>query len=480
MASNVNVGLGLGLQAQLQAPAQVFARQQQQRVAEQQAALKRAAEDEDLYYRLQKDLNVNSKDLHRLLKKPVADISAHALNELIKAKNSGDLNWRNKAVDITNEYKNQLAHLSGLSEQYKNFEKNYETLGNYKTREQQSLRELMNGSQTYLEMLDKAKKANIAGVDVESGLILSNQFMPRVDLNRTLDSTFSKVSPIETSPPKTIKEGENTYQEIRTRVPLTKDEAGVIANQRGLTFVPSIESTAEEIIADPTLRSQYADTYNINPQDEAALKSSIMNEGRKFVEENIKRRNLGNQNIRVVVNTGAEKPVVGWSKSLQDLDTGGFKTASAGVLGVNAPGYSTVTSGNLVNQTGNAADGGTITGADVNEVRVLPYVKTTKGMIRPAKKGEKNSVVGYMPFVMFGMEGSKFFLPSNEFSYTGLMKGGEDISNTIKSSVIEMNEYADRLNAAYIAERKKPGVVKDAFASGDVYALTNELKKKVK
>jgi hypothetical protein len=478
MASNVNVGLGIGLQAQLQAPAQVFARQQQQKIAAQQAALKRAAEDEDLLSRLQKDVSVNSKELHRLVKKPVADISANAINELIKAKSSGDLNWRNKAVDITNNYKNELAHLSGLSDQYKNFEKNYETLGNYKTREQQSLRELMNGSQTYTEMLDKAKKANMAGVDVESGLILSNQFMPRVDLNRTLDGTFSKVSPIETSV-KTVKEGGNEYQEVRSRVPLMKSEADLIAGQRGLTFVPSIESTAEEIIADPTLRTQYADTYGINPQDEAALKSSIMNEGRKFVEEGIKRRNLGNQNIRVVVNTGGEQDILGFNKSVQTLDTGGFKTASAAVLGVNAPGYSTVKSGNLVNQVGNLAPGGTITGADVNEVRVMPWVQDPKSKaIRPAKIGEKPA--GYQTFVMFGMEGSKFFLPAEEFSYTGLMKGGKDISMTIQNSVTDMNNYAEQLNELYIAERKKPGAVKDAFGKGDIYTMTNELKKKVK
>lgn len=479
MASNVNVGLGIGLQAQLQAPAQVFARQQQQKIVSQQLALKRAAEDEDIYARLQKDVSVNSKDLHRLVKKSVADISTKAINDLLIAKNSGDLNWRNKAVDITNNFKNELAHLSGLSEQYKNFEKNYETLGNYRTREQQSLRELMNGSQTYTEMLEKAKTQNLRGVDVESGLITSNQFMPRVDLNRTLDSTFSKVNPIETKV-KEVKTKDGAYQEIYTKVPLTEEEANVIASQRGLTFVPSIQSTAREIIADPTLRSQYADTYGIDPQDEQALTTSIMNEGRKFVEEGIKRRNLGNQNVKVFVNTASDKPILGWTKSVQDLDTGGFKTASAGALGVDAPGYSTVSSKNLVDQTGKPVPGGTLSDVIVNEVRVLPYVKTQSGMIKPAAKGEKNSVLGYMPFVMFGKTGSKFFLPAEEFSFTGLMKGGQNISNAIEESVIDMNAYTDQLNSLYIAERRKEGPVKNAFASGDIYTLTNELKKKIK
>jgi hypothetical protein len=478
MASNINVGLGLGLQAQLQAPAQVFARQQQQKIANQQAALKRAAEDEDLLARLQKDVSVNSKELHRLVKKPVADISANAINELIKAKSSGDLNWRNKAVQITNEYKNELAHLSGLSEQYKNFEKSYETLGNYKTREQQSLRELMNGSQTYTEMLERAKAKGLTGVDAESGLITSNQFMPRVDLNRALDATFAKVSPIETKV-KEVKTKDGAYQEIYTKVPLTEEEANVIASQRGLTFVPSIQSTAREIVADPTLRIQYADTYNINPQDEEALMTSIMNEGRKFVEEGIKRRNLGNQSVKVFVNTGGEQEVLGFNKSVQDLDTGGFKTASAAVLGVNAPGYSTVSSKNLVDQTGNPVAGGTLSDIEVNEVRVLPYTKKD-GILRPARKGEKNAVLGYMPFVMFGKTGSKFFLPADEFSYTGLMKGGKDISMTIQNSVTSMNEYSDQLNSLYIAERRKEGPIKNAFVSGDVYNLTNELKKKIK
>ena len=478
MASNVNVGLGIGLQAQLQAPAQVFARQQQQKIAAQQAALKRAAEDEDLLSRLQKDVSVNSKELHRLVKKPVADISANAINELIKAKSSGDLNWRNKAVDITNNYKNELAHLSGLSDQYKNFEKNYETLGNYKTREQQSLRELMNGSQTYTEMLDKAKKANMAGVDVESGLILSNQFMPRVDLNRTLDSTFSKVSPIETSV-KTVKEGGNEYQEVRSRVPLMKSEADLIAGQRGLTFVPSIESTAEEIIADPTLRTQYADTYGINPQDEAALKSSIMNEGRKFVEEGIKRRNLGNQNIKVVVNMGEEEPFFGFNKSVQSLDTGGFKSASAGSLTMDVPGYSITSVNNLTDQTGSLIPGGTLDKQVVKSLRVMPWVQDPKSKaIRPAKVGEKPA--GYQPFVMFGTAGSQKFLPAEEFTFVSLMKDGKDVTNVIRKSIQEANAYADQLDGVYLAERKKEGAIKNAFASGDVFKLTNELKNKIK
>jgi hypothetical protein len=478
MASNANVGLGIGLQAQLQAPAQVFARQQQQKIATQQAALKRAAEDEDLLARLQKDVSVNSKELHRLVKKPVADISANAINELLKAKSSGDLNWRNKAVDITNNFKNEIAHLSGLSEQYKNFEKNYETMGNYKTREQQSLRELMNGSQTYTEMLDRAKAQNLRGVDVESGLITSNQFMPRVDLNRTLDATFAKVNPIETKV-KEVKTKDGAYQEIYTKVPLTEEEANIIASQRGLTFVPSIQSTAKEIIADPTLRSQYADTYGIDPQNEQALTASIMNEGRKFVEEGIKRRNLGNQSVKVFVNTGGEQDILGFNKSVQDLDTGGFKTASAAVLGVNAPDFSTISSKNLVDQRGKAVASGTLDKQVINEIRVLPYVKTESGMIKPAAKGEKNSVLGYRPFVVFGMTGSKFFLPADEFSYVGLMKGGKDISMTIQNSVSEMNAYSDKLNETYIAERRKEGPIKNAFASGDVYNLTNELKKKI-
>jgi hypothetical protein len=478
MAGNIDVGLGLGLQAQLQAPAQVFARQQQQKVVAQQAAIKRAAEDEDLLARLQKDVSVNSKDLHRLLKEPIANMTSSAINELIKAKSSGEVNWRNKAVDITNDYRNQIAHLSGLSEQYKNFEKNYEMLGNYKTREQQGLRELMNGSQTYTEMLEKAKAKGMTGVDPESGLITSNQFMPRVNLNRELDATFSKVSPINVDI-KMIKEGGKDIEQVTTRVPLMEDEASVIAQQRGLTFVPSIQSTAREIVADPVLRSQYADQYNINPQDEEALMTSIMNEGRKFVEEGVKRKYLSNPNIKVYVNTGAEQDVLGFNKSVQDLDTGGFKTASAAVLGVNAPGYSTVSSKNLVDQTGNPVAGGTLSDIEVNEVRVLPYVKIQNGVLRPAKKGEKSFVMGYMPFVMFGKTGSKFFLPAGEFSYTGLMKGGKDISMTIQNSVTEMNAYADQLNSLYIAERKKEGPIKNAFANGDVYTLTNELKKKI-
>lgn len=484
MASNIDVGLGLGLQAQLQAPAQVFARQQQQKVMEQQAAMKRAAEDEDLYYRLQKDISVSSKDLHRLVKEPVANMTAAAINELVKAKNSGEANWRNKAVDITNNYKNQIAHLSGLSEQYKNYEKNYEMLGNYKTREQQSLRELMNGSQTYTEMLDKAKAKGMTGLDIESGLITSNQFMPRVNLNRELDNTFSKINPTETQV-KEIKGPDGTYQEIHTTIPLKIADAAIIAKKNGLSFVPSIESATDEIISDPVLRNQYADTYSINPQDTAALKQSIMNEGSKFVEDNVKRRNLGNPNTKIVINNGsAEEPVLGWTKAVQGFETGGYNSTSAGTLGVNSPGYSTKNVRNLTNQTGNHEGGGALSSKIVNEITVLPYVqakdKNGKLFIRPAKDGDKNAILGYKPFVMFGTEGSKFFLPADEFTYTKLMSDGKEITAEIRKSVREMTDYAAQLQELYKIERMKEGPIKNAWVNGDTYALTNELKNKIK
>jgi hypothetical protein len=479
MAGNIDVGLGLGLQAQLQAPAQVFARQQQQKVMAQQAAMKRAAEDEDLLARLQKDVSVNSKDLHRLLKEPIANMTSAAINELIKAKSSGEVNWRNKAVDITNDYRNQIAHLSGLSEQYKNFEKNYEMLGNYKTREQQGLRELMNGSQTYTEMLEKAKAKGIGGVDVESGLLTSNQFMPRVDLNRTLDNTFSKVSPVNVDI-KMIKEGDKDIEQVTTRVPLMEDEASLIAQQRGLTFVPSIQSTAREIVADPVLRSQYADQYNINPQDEAALMTSIMNEGRKFVEEGVKRKYLSNSNVKVYVNTGGEElPMIGFNKEFQEIDTGGFKSVTAGHLNVNYPGYSITSVNNLLDQTGTPVKGGALDNQIINEVKIFPYVSDSKTkVIRPALKGEKP--LGYQPFVIFGKPGSHYLLPSKEFSYLPIAKDNPKFVSIVQKSIQDMNDYSNELNSLYAQERVKEGPIKNALGSGDISTLTKELKKKTK
>jgi hypothetical protein len=300
-----------------------------------------------------------------------------------------------------------------------------------------------------------------------------------VDLNRTLDSTFSKVNPIETKV-KEVKTKDGSYQEIYTKVPLTEEEAGVIASQRGLTFVPSIQSTAREIIADPTLRSQYADTYNIDPQDEQALTTSIMNEGRKFVEENIKRRNLGNQNVKVFVNTVGEQPAWGWNKSVQDLATGGFNTASAGVLGLESEGFSTIKSGNLFNQKGEEVASGTLDKQVVNEFRIMPVkildAQTNKR--RPAKKGEKPD--GFETFVMFGMTGSKFFLPLEDFSFTGLLKDGKDVTQSVKASTNEMQAYADQLTQLYTQERRKEGAIKNAYNSGNIFLLTNELKKKIK
>jgi len=480
MAGNIDVGLGLGLQAQLQAPAQVFARQQQQKVMEQQAAMKRAAEDEDLLARLQKDVSVNSKDLHRLVKEPVANMTAAAINELIKAKNSGEVNWRNKAVDITNNYKNQIAHLSGLSEQYKNFEKNYEMLGNYKTREQQGLRELMNGSQTYTEMLDKAKAKGISGVDPESGLLTSNQFMPAINMNRELDNTFSKISPFEVGEPIERKTKDGTIQEIRTRVPLTIDEAKGIAQQRGLTFVPSIESTTEEIMADPTLRAQYADKYNINPQYTQTRKTSIMNEGSKFVEDNIKRKYMSTPNIKVVVNTGGEElPMIGFNKEFQETDTGGFKSVTAGHLNVNYPGYSVTSVNNLLDQTGKPVLGGSLDNQIINEVKIFPYVSDSETkVIRPALKGEKP--LGYQPFVIFGKPGSHYLLPSKEFSYLPIAKDNPKFVSIVQGSIEQMNNYSNELNSLYTQERVKEGPVKNALSSGDISTLTKELKKKIK
>ena len=60
------------------------------------------------------------------------------------------------------------------------------------------------------------------------------------------------------------------------------------------------------------------------------------------------------------------------------------------------------------------------------------------------------------------------------------MKDGKDVTNVIRKSIQEANAYADQLDAVYLAERKREGAIKNAFASGDVFKLTNELKNKIK
>jgi len=487
MAAKSLLATGIGLQAQLTAPAQVFAKQQNDEILKRKAALKQAELDEEAVQKALKEISVNPKEYHRLVKDEVAGSAAATINKILELKQSGDPTWRNQVGNITNDFRNEIAHLSGLSDDYKAFEKGFTTLGAYQTKDQQALKVLFDQSKDYLQLGEKAKNAGLNSFDPETGLITQNTFFPRIDLGNELDRDFGKVDPVEVSSSTSYVEGK-PVQTIQTKVPRTIKEAEQYASEG---YVPaSLEGVAASKLKDPVFRFQYADSRGIDINDDAALIESMMSEGSEYASAAIKRRNLGST-VEVNIGLGEKESAGGLAKEMTTITSGVSDVTGQPIdiqsfrnIGVNYPNYTVSNQNNLTDFMGRRVEGGTISDTRVVETRVMPYETFKEGnttYFRPVQKGKefgaeggKASIAGMMPFVVFGQPGAYYYLPAANFSFADLQKGGEAISSTVISSIDKMKSNTSAANAAIREARKDPNsTLSKALASKDSDAIYN-------
>ena len=472
MAKIAEYGIGLGLQAETKAPAQIFAAEQQQDLYRKKRALAADAQQEKLYQKNLKDLRIDPNKYHRLVKDKVAEVSNMAVEDLQKLKSSGDPNWYNQVYTIENDFRNKIAHLGGLSDQYKSYEKQYGVLGNYKTKGQESIRNLMEESTDYEQMLEKARKRGIGGIDVDSGLITDNTFVRYMDVDNELDKDYRQIKGVlEGTTPRTIKtkDGQVTIEDRSYLVPRTIAEAREYASKEG--YVPaSLESVAISKLQDPRFRRIFADSQNIDPNDYDALVNAAMKMGEEFVTRNIKSSKVSADSVfNVTFGKEEEKKIADPSFVTQKYTTGRSKTTPGkyeevetyAQLGMEVDGITITGSSNLVESTTmNKASITSVANQTLKDVKInlSGVFKDQKGNMvhRPYRDGidELKKIDGVDVFAYVGDAATTYIKPTSQFAITQAAEKAKDARQRLELGIQKMQYVSEKINQKFKSASK--------------------------
>lgn len=403
-ASDTLISTGIGLQATLDAPARVFAKRQNEEIARKKLKAQQEAADQEALNKALSDYDLDPSKYHRLVQGDVVAVTNDAINKIIDLKESGDPNWRNRVQrEIASEWKNNIAHLSGLSTQYTAFEKGYNNTSNYRTRNQQELKALMDESDTYEEFIANAKNMGLSGMDVDSGLIVDNaiNFDKAINLNAELDRNFRSVKGIRVNERTKLGPDGKTYVESYDMViPLSIKDAEQFQIDYRLPEVPiSIEEIALQNLQDPVFVAQFADKYGIDPNDQQAIMDRMLAYGKEFTQRQV-RQNTYRPPANISFNAGtAEESPLSWSREPSTIGTasrsigGGLDDSRyLGQYGVEVTGYRPGRDASLVKVVSTEGGGvriDTQTGTDplittISAFYIMPTMKNTEGVEYPA------------------------------------------------------------------------------------------------
>lgn len=403
-ASDTLIATGIGLQARLDAPARVFAKRQNEEIAKKKLRAQQEMADQEALNKALSDYDLDPNKYHRLVQGDVVSVTNDAINRIIDLKESGDPNWRNRVQrEVARDWKNNIAHLSGLSTQYTAFEKGYNTTSNYRTRNQQELKVLMDESENYEDFISKAKSKGLSGMDVESGLIVDNaiNFDKAINLNSELDRNFRSVKGVRINERTKLGPDGKTYIESYDMViPLTIKDAEEFQIQYRLPEVPiSIEETALQNMQDPTFVAQFADKYGIDPNDQQAIMDRMLAYGKEFTQRQV-RQNTYRPPTNISFSAGAsEESPLSWSREPSTIGTASRAIAGGldnsrylGQYGVEVTGYRPGRDASLikvVSTEGGGARVDTQTGTDagittISAFYIMPTMKNSKGVEYPA------------------------------------------------------------------------------------------------
>lgn len=157
---------------------------------------------------------------------------------------------------------------------------------------------------------------------------------------------------------------------------------------------------------------------------------------------------MGGDTERDIFESTKQKTVIAPSATNPNI-----KYTSMDNMGFNVENFTVPAQQNLFDAEGRKVSTGVKNDNQVAEIRVLPYSKSAKGeliMVNENNKktaSGKNTIRGFMPFVMFGQPGQQYFLPLENFAYDGFIKDKTKTKN-IKQTVSEMKRRTDKANAA--------------------------------
>lgn len=401
--SDTLLSTGIGLQATLDAPARVFAKRQNEEIARKKLRAQQEMADQDALNKALSDYDLDPNKYHRLVQGDVVAVTNDAINKIIDLKESGDPNWRNRVQrEVASEWKNNIAHLSGLSTQYTAFEKGYNTTSNYRTRNQQELKSLMDESENYEDFISKAKSKGLSGMDIESGLIVDNamNFDKAINVNLELDKNFRSLDPIKVNFRRKPGPNGTVIEEYDVLMPGTIKEAQEMVGPYNLTQRPvSLEDVLLQNIEDPVFLAQFADKYGLDPNNYDQIRDRALQYGREFTQREIGRYTY-RPGMKIITNIGQEEQSpMSWSREPSSIGTaylsigdGIDNSESLGNYGIEITGYRPGRTSSLVKVV--AKEDGTPrvdtqTGTDAGELTItgfyiLPTMKNTDGVEYPA------------------------------------------------------------------------------------------------
>ncbi len=271
------VGSGLGLQTQPRDYTDVYMRQLalDQAKAErehQRKLLEDKKKDETFkYYRNAMALKDPNK-LHRLVRNEAIDTAAMYAQELVNLKSSGDPNWENRAIEISENWGKAMTPLMSRSDSYKQLE-------SFATNASMNNLYMDRNSLRFIQAMNTAKKED----DIRKAIgddefttafqtFADGRFvqMPvrKIDYQKEISSSVKKAEKTILAE-KTIDLGpEYGKQILRMQgLPRTKAEADAISKRMSNQFgiqdqqVTSAEDIAETTLAEPGSYDQYVDSH---------------------------------------------------------------------------------------------------------------------------------------------------------------------------------------------------------------------------
>jgi hypothetical protein len=214
-------------------------------------------EDDEDFAKLAKDVSLKpGYEWHRLLKEEAIAASAEKVDALLKAKSSGDSNWKNAVPELTNDYNAKMTRLISLNEQYKAFDeqtKGVNQSGTYSPTVINNAWKAFNESKDRFELQKNFEKYGVQNdnrgyfaYNPDGGDI--NVRLPKyVNIDQKMKSLSDVIPPVLTS----------LYPN------------GIPA---------SLEDAADAMLSDPDFMFQYADKKGLPDTDPMVIKESLMDE----------------------------------------------------------------------------------------------------------------------------------------------------------------------------------------------------------
>ena len=286
-----NIGLGLGLQATSNTARDLYATGEQAKYKRALMEFQKKKEDDEDFAKLTKDVSLNpGYEWHRLLTEEAIAASAEKVDALLKAKSSGDSNWKNVAAKVTKDYNAKMTRLVSLNEQYKAFDEQTKEVNQGSTYTPTIINNAWKAFNESKDRFELQKNFEKYGVQNDNrGYLAYNpdggdikiRIPEYVNIDQKMKSLSDVIPPVLTVSQR-VWSGDKYVETNVKQKPLTRAQAEEEYNKNKSIYpngIPaSLEDAADAMLSDPDFMFQYADKKGLPDTDPMVIKESLMDE----------------------------------------------------------------------------------------------------------------------------------------------------------------------------------------------------------